>query len=114
MAMNNIRFFLDDDGYLVAESDDALHVLADFLSGDIQGSLFAAEDFIAECQKVIDGKVDSWEGTGNAHTVTIAKSGVEIFNEYTEKSLHIKDLAAFKAYLESWKQLIMQRDRQSS
>ncbi|MBC8946389.1 hypothetical protein [Xenorhabdus indica] len=105
-----MRFFIDKDGYPAIDIDYNRHVLADFLSGDIQGSIYSANELIDLCESIKNGVLPLWEGTGNAHTVTIKPDGVEIFNEYTEESLKIATIEEFKGYLEKWKELLLSRE----
>lgn len=102
-----MRFFIDNQGYPSLDIDYEHHVLADFLSGDIQRSLFGVNEYIAACNKVASGVVETWSGTGNAHTVTIKSDGVNIFNEYSEEELNIKSIEEFRKYLENWKKLLI-------
>lgn len=102
-----MKFLFDDKGYPFLDIDYEYHVLADFLSGDIQRSLFGVNEYITACDNVEIGVMPTWSGTGNAHTVTIKKDGVNIFNEYSEEELNINSIENFKSYLESWKQLLI-------
>ncbi|CAQ83261.1 MULTISPECIES: hypothetical protein [Photorhabdus] len=104
-----MRFFIGKDGYLEVDIEYERHVLADFLSGDVQGSLRGVNEYISLCESVNNSELPQWEGTGNAHTVTIKPDGVEIFNEYTEESLKITSIEEFKGYLEQWKALILSK-----
>ncbi|WFQ80401.1 hypothetical protein PXH59_04400 [Xenorhabdus sp. SF857] len=105
-----MRFFIDKDGYPGVDIEYDRHVLADFLSGDIQGSMYSVDELIDLCKSVKSGEIPQWEGTGNAHTVTIKPDGVEIFNEYTEEILIISTIEEFKGYLEKWKELLLSRE----
>ena len=102
-----MEFLLDEQGHPLLDIDYKYHVLADFLSGDIQRSLFSVNEYMHACNDVDTGKIPKWEGTGNAHTVTIKKDGVNIFNEYSEEELDINSIEEFKSYLEQWKQLLI-------
>lgn len=102
-----MKFYFDNQGYPFLDIDNEYHVLADFLSGDVQCSLFGVNEYITACDNITSGVIDIWSGTGNAHTVTIKKSGVNIFNEYTEEELKIKSVDEFKSYLGSWKELLV-------
>ncbi|MCC8376555.1 hypothetical protein CKY10_03855 [Photorhabdus sp. HUG-39] len=104
-----MRFFIDKDGYPEVDLGYEYHVLADFLSGDIQGSLRGVNEYLDLCESVKNGELLQWEGTGNAHTVTIKLDSVEIFNEYTEESLTISTIEEFRSYLERWKELLLSR-----
>ena len=102
-----MKFLIDKQGYPSLDIDYDYHVLADFLSGDIQRSLFGVNEYIEACKSVVSGKMETWSGTGNAHTVTIKKDGVNVFNEYSEEELTIKSIEKFEEYLGGWKKLLI-------
>ncbi|MCG3469064.1 YacL family protein [Xenorhabdus bovienii] len=106
-----MKFMFDKQGYPLIDIEYEYHVLADFLRGDIQGSLFGVNEFITACNDVSSGNSLEWEGTGNAHTVTIRKEGVHIFNEYTGEELDIPTIDEFKHYLEGWKALLLTKNK---
>lgn len=102
-----MKFVFDEQGYPFLDIDYEYHVLADFLSGDVQSSLFGVNEYIIACNNVSSGLIGTWSGTGNAHTVTIKKDSVNIFNEYSEEELDINSIEKFKNYLESWRELLI-------
>ena len=102
-----MRIYVDDHGFTQVEMAKGSEVLGDFLSGDIQGSVCAVDEYISACLSVENGDAKIWEGTGNAHTVIIESKGVEIFNEYTEQSMQISSISNFRAYLEGWKKYLL-------
>lgn len=104
-----MKYYIDEHGYSCAEVETENHLIAWFLKDDIQGSLNSVNEYLELCESVKNGDLPEWEGTGNAHTVTIKADGVEIFNEYTEESLTIPTIEEFKGYLEKWKELILSR-----
>ncbi|EYU13187.1 hypothetical protein [Photorhabdus aegyptia] len=105
-----MKFYIDKDGYCSVDADEENRLVEWFLKDDIQGCLHTANEYIAACNSVENGQNPKWEGTGNAHTVTIKPDGVEIFNEYTEESLQIATIEEFKGYLERWKELLLSRE----
>ena len=105
-----MRFLFDERCYPMLDIDDEYHILADFLSGDVQRSLLGVNEYIIACDHVFSGVIETWSGTGNAHTVTIKKDSVNIFNEYSEEELNINSIEEFKYYLEKWKELISSRE----
>ncbi|WP_322084202.1 YacL family protein [Burkholderia sp. BCC1972] len=102
-----MKIYVDERGFVHAEMAEGQKIVGDFLSSDIQGSVYAADEYINACLSVENGRVEKWEGTGNAHTVIIEKDGVEIFNEYTEESLRISGIKTFRAYLEEWREYLL-------
>ncbi|CED56790.1 putative uncharacterized protein [Aliivibrio wodanis] len=105
-----MKFIFDEQGYPFLDVEYEYHVLADFLLGDVQSSLYGVNEYLSTCDDVTSGKIEMWSGTGNAHTVTIRKNGVNIFNEYTEEELDINSIDEFKNYLENWKQLLISKN----
>lgn len=105
-----MKYYIDEHGYSCAEVEIEHHLIAWFLKDDIQGSLNGVNEYLELCELVKNGELAEWEGTGNAHTVTIKPRGVEIFNEYTEESVTISTIEEFKGYLEKWKELLLSRE----
>ncbi|MBA5603736.1 hypothetical protein H1224_22145 [Pectobacterium aroidearum] len=105
-----MKYYFAADGYPALEINYELHVISDFLQGDIQSSLYGVNEYISACDDVLSGKVPVWEGTGNAHTVTIKTSGVNICNEYTEEEIDISSIGEFRKYLEGWKELLLSKN----
>lgn len=60
-------------------------------------------DVIASHIKQSD--IPYWEGTGNAHTLSIYKDRVKIYNEYTYEQVEIS-FDDFKEIMLGWKKLI--------
>ncbi|AOR63389.1 hypothetical protein [Pectobacterium wasabiae] len=102
-----MKYYYDTDGYPALEIEHNFHVIADFLQSDVQSSLYGVNEYISVCDDVISGKIPKWEGTGNAHTVTINIAEVSIYNEYTEEEINISSIEGFKIYLEGWKKLLL-------
>ncbi|KWC80671.1 hypothetical protein LGM63_22235 [Burkholderia cepacia] len=102
-----MKIYVDEDGFVKVKMAKGSEVLGDFLSGDVQGSVFAAIEYINACLSVESGEASRWEGTGNAFTVRIESGGVEIFNEYTEEFVRISNISDFRAYLEEWKEYLI-------
>jgi hypothetical protein len=50
-----MKMFIDDNGFPVAELGRENQVLADFLMGDVQGSLYGVQEFIDVCDLVERG-----------------------------------------------------------
>ncbi|WP_155635728.1 hypothetical protein [Burkholderia cepacia] len=102
-----MKIYIDEHGFIHPELAEGNEILGDFLSGDIQGSVYAADEYINACRSVERADAKRWEGTGNAHTVIIENGCVEILNEYTGKSLKIKNIENFRAYVDVWKEYLL-------
>lgn len=104
-----MRFYKDKHRVNDLEIENDKHVIADFFSSDIQGGIggtYSINLFMKACKAVANHEVPEWEGTGNAHTVTIKPDSVEIYNEYTDESIKISSIAEFEWYLRQWERLI--------
>nr|WP_141661863.1 YacL family protein [Burkholderia ambifaria] len=102
-----MKIYVDERGFIRAEIAAGLEIVGDFLSSDVQGSVYAVDEYINACLSVESREVERWEGTGNAHTVIIENDDVEILNEYTARSLRVNGVSAFRAYLEEWKKYLL-------
>ncbi|WP_373370591.1 hypothetical protein [Pectobacterium parmentieri] len=105
-----MKYYYGSDGYPVCETEWDFHVISDFLQGDIQGSLSGVNEYILACDDVISGKIPVWEATGNAHTLTVRKTGVNIYNEYSEEEIDISSIGEFRKYLEGWRELLLSKN----
>ncbi|GAA3581073.1 hypothetical protein GCM10023078_06200 [Gibbsiella greigii] len=103
-----MKFYKNSDGYLKVEADESMHLVSSFLEHDVQNSVYGVDEYLSACDSVSNGDVPRWEGTGNAHTVTIKKNGVNIYNEYTNEEMNISTISEFKKILENWKKLILE------
>lgn len=59
--------------------------LAAFLETDIQGSDVYAREVLEALDRVAGGELDGWETTGNAHTLSLQRSGATLVSEYEEE-----------------------------
>ncbi|HHQ4309022.1 TPA: hypothetical protein ACSP7Y_005089 [Serratia fonticola] len=101
-----MRFYKDNFGINDLEIESDKHVIADFFSSDIQGSTYNLNVSVEACKAVANHEIPEWEGTGNAHTVTIKPDGVSIENAYTYDELRLSSIAEFEWYLKQWEKLI--------
>lgn len=58
--------------------------LAAFLESDVQGSDVFAREILEGVERVASGDLDGWESTGNAHTLTVNRSGALLEAELEE------------------------------
>ena len=77
MARNH-KFFFDNQGSPKARGPASEKVLMTFLEVDVQGSDHICRDLMDDVTAIEDESDDLREFIGNAHTVTIAPSGVVI------------------------------------
>lgn len=86
-------------------------MIADFLEEDVMGVEDTVDLIIDNINQVQNGKIEIWEGTGNAHTISITKDKINIFNEFTEMDVTIYDFEYFLSLLYQWRKLIESRER---
>lgn len=79
-----LQFYWDSEGTPRAQCDPPGHTVASFLESDVQGSLEFAHEILRALDRIDAGTIDSWEVTGNAHTLTLKKDGVAIRSEVDE------------------------------
>ena len=77
MARNH-KFFFDNQGSPKARGPASEKVLMTFLEVDVQGSDHICRDLMDDVTAIEDESDDLREFIGNAHTVTIAPTGVVI------------------------------------
>jgi uncharacterized protein YacL (UPF0231 family) len=58
--------------------------LAAFLESDVQGSLEFAHEILRALDRIESGEEETWEVTGNAHTLTLARDEATIRSEVDE------------------------------
>lgn len=80
----NIELYKDKNGYPRVSCPASLEVLGSYLEQDVQRSILSCDEIIQIIELVQQGKQESWEGTGNAHTITIGANTTTIFNEFSD------------------------------
>ena len=101
--MLELKINEDEFGCLRATTSPPYEVLGSFLSGDVQGNDIWAESVIRILEQAKKGTVAHWEATGNAHTVVIDQSGVQIENDYIDPKHTCKlTLDEFENALKQW------------
>lgn len=85
-------------------------LLARFLESDVQGSVITAYDILGMLDRVESGETELWEGTGNAHTLTLTSEGALIQDELADdtEALHLP-LAELREALNAWIGLLLDR-----
>lgn len=106
-----MEFYLDNDNYCCVKniSNPNEQIIGDYLEGDIQGSDYHVNLIINTIHQIQNGEIENWQGTGNAHTISISKDKINIFNEFTEMDVTIYDTQYFLSLLYQWKKLIESR-----
>ncbi len=100
-------YYLDSDGYPRAEFGPLYEELGCFLVDDVQRSPETCDMLFAICEDIKSGKQKEWQGTGNAHTVTITAEGVHVEHEFSDSySPCDLSIGEFIDVLSRWKQLI--------
>jgi uncharacterized protein YacL (UPF0231 family) len=81
-----LKFYRDTAGDARAQGRGRGKVLAGFLESDLQDSPAAAREVLRAIEDVEAGRLDTWERTGNAHTLTLSPEGATLQNEIDEDS----------------------------
>ena len=113
MARNH-KFFFDTDGSPKARGPASEKVLMTFLEVDVQGSDHICRDLMDDVTAIEDESDDLREFIGNAHTVTIAPSGIVISANLPDAGAPPSDvepyhvpLKHFREVLEDWEAFIL-------
>jgi uncharacterized protein YacL (UPF0231 family) len=79
-----LEFYWDVDGTPRARGEGRGQVVARFLESDLQDSTAAAHEVLRAIDAVAIGRADSWERTGNAHTLTLSPESATLQDEIDE------------------------------
>ena len=102
-----IKCYIDSQGCPRAMADDlAYKSIVAYLEQDVQSSLVTVNDLLKSVSQVESGEIRNWQGTGNAHTVTLSSCEVEIENEFDDSQYLSISLDEYRKVLLSWKSLI--------
>jgi uncharacterized protein YacL (UPF0231 family) len=97
-----IKFYKDNYGFRRAECPPAFEVVGSYLEEEIQGSIQNGWRLIELINDIQTDRQASWEGTGNAHTVTLTPNFARIVNEFSD------DVAPCEISLENFKKVIIE------
>lgn len=104
--------YLDDKGFARTDAPDGKEMLGSYFVQDIQGDVGDCNDLATIISEIEEGKRTKWEGTGNAHTLTIEESSVTIENEWDDTLAPCKvTLDEFKEALSDWREFIVRVKR---
>lgn len=84
-------------------------IIADYLEEDVMGGDYTVNLLIDCILKIQKNEIEKWQGTGNAHTISIFKDKIHIFNEFTEMEVVINDVEYFLSILYKWRELVLSR-----
>jgi uncharacterized protein YacL (UPF0231 family) len=79
-----LQFYRDDAGDVRARGRGRGKAVAGFLESDLQDSPESAQEVLQAIEDIEAGRVDSWERTGNAHTLTLSPQGAALQDEMDE------------------------------
>jgi uncharacterized protein YacL (UPF0231 family) len=97
-----LRFHRDSEGELRAQADHGRDLLAQWLESDVQESAVLGRKVIAAIDKVASGKLDDWERTGNAYTLTLASGGASIEPDFEDAEPLELPLAELREAVARW------------
>ena len=98
-----LKFYRDDAGDARARGRGRGKVVAAFLESDLQDSPESTQEVLRAIEDVEAGRGDSWERTGNAHTLTLSPRGATLQDEMDEESkLCVLSLPEIREAVEGW------------
>jgi hypothetical protein len=98
-----LEFYWDSAGDPRARGKGHGKALASFLEGDIQGSGKLGREILRAIDRIEAGKLDRWETTGNAYTLTLSPQGASLVNEIDEDAEPFElPLAQLKEAVADW------------
>jgi uncharacterized protein YacL (UPF0231 family) len=105
-----LEFCRDDQGFPRVKAEEADNLLARFLEADVQGSVSSALDYLGTLDRVESGEIHHWEGTGNAHTLTLTPDGALIEAEWELEPRELQlSHAELREALNGWIVLLLDR-----
>lgn len=98
-----IKCYRDADGHRRVDPRDVHPLISAYLEQDVQGSRETCRKLLRILDAVASDSMPEWSGTGNAHTVTIRRDGVDIVNEWDDSlgEAHLT-LDEFRRCLQEW------------
>lgn len=81
-----LEFYWDSAGDPRARCLGPGAVLASFLESDVQGSGRHGREILRAIDRIEAGKLDHWETTGNAYTLTLSPEGASLISEIDEEA----------------------------
>lgn len=81
-----LQFYRDAAGDARARGRGRGKVVASFLESDLQGSTASAEEVLRALNDIEAGSVQSWERTGNTHTLTLSPGGALLQDEIDDEA----------------------------
>lgn len=98
-----LKFYRDDAGDACARGRGRGKLVAAFLESDLQDSPESAREILQAIDDVEAGRADSWERTGNAHTLTLSPQGAAIQDEMDEDAEpYVLSLPEIREAVEGW------------
>ncbi|HYX24868.1 MAG TPA: YacL family protein [Thermoanaerobaculia bacterium] len=98
-----LEFYRDGAGDPRARGKGRDEALASFLEGDLQGSGKQGRAILRAIDRIEAGRLDRWETTGNAYTLTLSPGGASLVNEIDETAQPVElPLALLKEAVAGW------------
>ncbi len=98
-----IQFYRDAAGDARARGRGRGKRVAGFLESDLQDSPASAREVLQAIDDVEAGRIDSWERTGNAYTLTLSPQGASVQDEIDEDAEpHVFTLSEIREAVEGW------------
>ncbi len=105
--MEKMKLKIDDNGFPRATFSPPYEVIGWWLEQDIQSDGDEVDELLDIIDSVIEGTRNEWEGTGNAHTLSLKKDRANIVNEFCipEQSCEIL-IIELRNILVAWQELL--------
>ncbi|MEA2600577.1 MAG: hypothetical protein QOF89_1569 [Acidobacteriota bacterium] len=105
-----LEFYWDSAGDPRARCLGPGAVLASFLEGDIQGSGKHGREILRAIDRIEAGKLDHWETTGNAYTLTLSPAGASLVSELDDEAKpYAIPLAQLREAVADWTAFLEER-----
>jgi hypothetical protein len=109
-----MHIYIDNHNCLRMSGDEFPIMVPAYFESDVQGSPEHCDLLLREIDLVASAKKGVFEGTGNAHTITISPDGVALENVWDESLPKASlTLTQFRNLVTAWKDAIenIRRDR---
>lgn len=105
MTTNDLKLGYDDRGWRRATAPDGFQSVSDLLEGDIQASQKACDIYLEYFHAVRSGAKETWEGTGNACTLTLTRETALIENEFSDETCSLP-IEMLQTMIEAWRSFV--------
>jgi uncharacterized protein YacL (UPF0231 family) len=99
----HLSLYRDQAGDLRAHCPPPYTLLGHFLESDVQGNTVFCHDILQAITRIAAGTLDTWQATGNAHTLVLTADGARIEADWASSTPPCQlSLADLRTTLERW------------